>query len=110
MAEKLIARDKEALSLLAEINNEGYNLTQLVKDLILYIRRVLVLSYDEKMEAIFSDEMTSEGLSKIKEAARTCDKQKTVELIRLLIRAYGEMKYSPFAIVPLEVAIMEAIK
>jgi DNA polymerase-3 subunit gamma/tau len=110
MAEKLIARDKEALSLLSEINNEGYNLTQLAKDLILYIRRVLVLSYDEKMEAVFKDEMTSETLAKLKESARTCDKQKTVELIRLIIRAYGEMKYSPFAIVPLEVAIMEAVQ
>lgn len=110
MAEKLIARDKEALSLLSEINGEGYNLTQLAKDLILYIRRVLVLSYDQKMEAIFKDEMTSENLAKMKTLAESCDKPKTVELIRLIIRAYGEMKYSPFAIVPLEIAIMEAVQ
>ncbi|MDD5098806.1 MAG: DNA polymerase III subunit gamma/tau [Candidatus Colwellbacteria bacterium] len=110
MAEELITRNKEALVILSEIASEGYNLNQLVKDLILYIRRVLVLAYNEKMEDIFKDEMTPESLSRMKEMAKNCDKQKTVELIRLLIRAYGEMKYSPFAIVPLEVAIVEALK
>lgn len=110
MAEKLIMREKEALVLLSEINGEGYNLTQLTKDIILYIRRVLVLAYDLKMEDVFKDELTGEVLAKMRDLAMKCDKDKTIKLIKLLIEAYGEMKYSPFAIVPLEVAVMEATK
>jgi hypothetical protein len=30
-----------------------------------------------------------------------------VKMIKALIRAYAEMRYSPFAIVPLEVALVE---
>jgi len=111
LAGRIISGDLPgALETLSSIDEAGYNLTQLTKDLIHYLRRVLVSSYDPKMSEIFKSEMTSETAKRIEEHAKVCDKEKTINTLKALIKAYGEMKYSPFAIIPLEVAIVESLK
>lgn len=111
LADRVISRDLAgALEALASINGEGYNLSQLAKDLIHYLRRVLVVSYDPKMAELFKDEVTSETAKRIIGHAATCDKEKLVLTLKALIAAYGEIKYSPFAIIPLEVALVESLK
>lgn len=111
LAEKLLKSDlSAALEFLTDINEAGYNLVQLNRDLIHYLRKVLVLHYDSKMEKIFDQEMTSDELKILKEHAKLCQPEKHLLLLKSLIRAYTEMRYSPFAIVPLEVAIIENLK
>ncbi len=111
MAEFLIKKDLvAALDYLAKINEGGHNLVQFTKDLIHYFRRVLALKYSPVLENNFSRELTDQDLKRIKKHSQLIDENKTVELIKSLIRAYGEMRYSPFAIVPLEVAIIENLK
>lgn len=111
LAGKIIDNDLSgALQALARINEDGYNLAQLTKDLIHYLRRVLVVSYDAKMTDLFKNEVTSETAKKIMEHAGKADKEKLIIILKALIAAYGEIKYSPFAIIPLEVAIVESLK
>ena len=111
LADRIIHKDLPgALETLATINEDGYNLSQLTKDLIHYLRRVLVVSYDAKMADLFKDEVTSETAKNIIEHAKNCDQEKLIITLKALINAYGEIKYSPFAIIPLEVAIMESLK
>ncbi|MCK9187010.1 MAG: DNA polymerase III subunit gamma/tau [Candidatus Colwellbacteria bacterium] len=111
LAGKLIEKDLAgALESLSIINEAGYNLSQLTKDLIHYLRRVLVASFDPKMTDVFKDEVTSETIKKIEAYAKSCDKEMVIKLLKALIEAYGEIKYSPFAIIPLEVAIVESLK
>jgi len=111
LAEKIINKDLPgALEALARVNEEGYNLSQLTKDLIHYLRRVLVVSYDSKMADLFKDEVTSETAKRIADYAKNCDREKLITALKALIDAYGEIKYSPFAIIPLEVAIVESLK
>jgi DNA polymerase III gamma/tau subunit len=111
LAGKIIAKDLPgALETLAGINEDGYNLAQLTKDLIQYLRRVLVVSYDPKMTELFKDEVTSDTAKRITEHATGADKEKLIVILKALISAYGEIKYSPFAIIPLEVAIVESLK
>lgn len=111
LAEKLLQGDLEtALEFLADINEAGYNLVQLNRDLIHYLRKVLVLYYDPQMEKIFDREMTSDELKRLKNHSQLCRPEKHIPLLKSLIRAYTEMRYSPFAIVPLEVAIIENLK
>ncbi|KKR07324.1 MAG: hypothetical protein UT33_C0003G0011 [Candidatus Peregrinibacteria bacterium GW2011_GWC2_39_14] len=98
---------KGALDYLATINEEGHNLVQLVKDLIHYLRKVLSLKLNPGLESIFQSELTSDEIVKLKKLAMEADVQKTIKLIKSFIRAYSEMRYSPFAIVPLEVCIAE---
>ncbi|MBZ1348817.1 MAG: DNA polymerase III subunit gamma/tau [Candidatus Liptonbacteria bacterium] len=101
---------EESLEFLSKINEGGYNLIQLNHDIIHYLRRVLVLSFDPKMEKIFEEELTLEELKQLKEHSKICQPEKHIILLKSLIRAYSEMKYSPFAIIPLEVAIIENLK
>ncbi len=111
LASKIIDKDLPgALETLAMINTDGYNLPQLTKDLIHYLRRVLVVSYDAKMAELFKDEVTAETAKKIDEHAKNCEQEKLIVVLKALISAYGEMKYSPFAIIPLEIAIVESLK
>ena len=110
MAELLIKMTlKTLLNYLSQINEGGYNLVQFNKDLIHYFRRVLSLKLSPILENEFKriDRKRAEfnkNLSKI------IDENKIINLIKSLIRAYTEMRYSPFAIVPLEVAMIENLK
>ncbi len=98
---------KGALDYLAALNEEGHNLVQLAKDLIHYLRKVLSLKLNPGLEKIFHSELTSDEIVKLKKLSMEADVQKTVRLIKSFIRAYSEMRYSPFAMVPLEVCLAE---
>lgn len=111
LAELLIKNELNgALEYLSAINEEGYNLVQFNKDLIHYLRRVLSLKLNPNLEEIFKKEITDAELEIIKKHSKIADTQKAVNLIKSLIEAYTEMRYSPFTIVPLEVAIIENLK
>ena len=112
LATYILGNNLEAsIEYLAEINEGGFNLVQLAKDLIHYLRRVLALKFDPKLEKVFERELTSDELKKLKEhGALMTDDQKAINLIKSLIRAYSDMRYSPFPLVPLELAIIENLK
>ncbi len=111
MAEALIKNNPEtALDYLFKINEAGYNLTQFNKDLIHYFRRVLALKFSPALENEFKKELTETELKEIKKHSQAADEKKLINLIKSLIRAYTEMRYSPFPIAPLEVAIIENLK
>lgn len=111
LAELLIKNELEkSLDYISKIEEGGYNLIQFNKDLIHYLRRVLSLKFSPKLEESFKKELTDQELKTIKKHSQIIDGQKTINLIKSLIRAYTEMRYSPFAIVPMEVAIIENLK
>ena len=100
-----------ALEYLMEINEAGFNLVQLTKDLIHYLRRILAYRFDPKVEEYFKREMTNDELNEVKkQAASIKDPERAIELTKSLIKAYSQMRYSPFAVVPLEIAIIENLK
>ena len=108
LAEYLLRGELEnTLNYLNEIDQSGYNLAQFNKDLIQYLRRAITLHANPKIKELYQKELTKDEISKLENHANLINLRKHVSLIKLLIRAYGEMRYSPFAIVPLEVAIIE---
>ena len=109
-AELLLSRKlKETLSALSEIENGGYNLVQFTKDLIQYLRRVMVLKYNPEMKAMFKTELMGDHIKIIEEHAKLFT-DLHVELVKRIINAYSQMRYSQFPIIPLEVAIVESLK
>jgi DNA polymerase III subunit gamma/tau len=112
LAEHILKKDLEAaLGYLAEINEGGYNLVQLAKDLLLYLRRVLALKFDPKMEKVFEKELTSDELKTLKKHSEIAEDEKVlINTLKSLINAYSQMRYSPFPLVPLELAIIENLK
>ncbi len=99
----------EVLKLISEIEEEGYNLAQFNKELIKYLRRTAVLSFTPKMENVFKKELTESHLKKLKKNAEKFE-EKHLKLLKNLIEAYSQMRYSQFPIIPLEVAIIEFLK
>lgn len=110
-AEKLLKNDIEgALKALNEIQEGGYNLSQFCKDLIHHLRRTLVLKLDPSMENAFQNELAKTELENLKKQTADFQPEKHIQLLKNLINAYGQMRYSPFPIIPLEVAIAESLK
>lgn len=100
----------QALNYLNEIDQGGYNLVQLNKDLIHYLRRILTLKLNPKIEELYKKELTQDEIASLKIHAEFIQENKHIALIKSLIRAYSEMRYSPFAIAPMEIAIIENLK
>ena len=101
---------EKSLDYLAHINEEGYNLVQLNKDLIHYLRRAISLKLSPRVEDFYKKELTSDNLETLKNHSMLISPEKHINLLKSLIRAYSEMRYSPFPIAPLEVAIIENLK
>lgn len=115
LAEFLLKNELEkSIDYINKINEEGYNIVQLNKDLIHYFRKILAIKFAPVLEKDFRQLLTDKEVDKIKEYAgllKTAEaQQKAINIVKSLIRAYTEMRYSPFAIVPLEVAIIENLR
>ena len=111
ITEAIIKKDApKALEILSEADHAGYNLNELIRDMIHYARKILVLSIDPRMAEIFAEEMTEESLASAKGMAEGMDRDRMMRIIRVLIESYGQMKYSPFPIIPFEIAIAEITK
>ena len=115
LAELFIKGDLEkSLDYVNKISEEGYNLVQFNKDLIHYFRKVLALKFSPKLEKDFRQILTDKEVDAIKKHSQSINspasEQKTINLVKSLIHAYTEMRYSPFAIVPLEIAIIENLR
>ena len=107
-ADLLIKKDLQAA--VAHVNalaDEGGNPVQFTKDLIHYLRKVLSLKLSPALEKTFEKELTKDEIATAKRLGTASDAKLLVQLIKSLIRAYSEMRYSPFAIVPLEIALTE---
>lgn len=99
-----------ALKYLSELDEGGYNLVDFNKELIHYWRRLLSIGFDPGLEKLMARELTKKELETLKAQSALVNPKKHVNLVRSLIRAYSEMRYSPFAIAPLEIAVIENLQ
>ncbi len=99
----------QALEALTSIYDGGYNVVQFTKDLIHYLRRAAVLCYNPEMKAFFRRELMADHVEKLEGHAKKFQ-DKHIALLKSLIAAHGQMRYSQFPIIPLEVAIIEGLK
>ncbi len=108
LAVLIVKKDaKAALAQLEVLNDEGHNLVQVAKDLIHYLRRMLSLKLNPALAESFEKDLTKEEINQAITIGSVADTQFLIVMTKSLIRAYAEMRYSPFAIVPLEIAIIE---
>ncbi len=98
---------EESIKFIESADEGGSNMVQLTKDLIQYLRRTLSLHFDPNILSVFERELTEDELKEMKEQSKLINLERHVPLIKSLIKAYSEMRYSPFPIVPIEVAIIE---
>ncbi len=111
LAELILKKDLQAsINYLAGLNEEGHNLTQFTKDLIHYMRKILALKLSPAVEAALRGELTGEEVARVRQLGALIEPAAAVKLLQSLIRAYSEMRYSPFAMVPLEIALIENLE
>ena len=101
---------KTSLARVREIQEAGYNVVDLTKELIHYLRRVLTLKYNPDLKEEFKKELTGAELAEVVKHAGLIDPAKHIPLIKSLITSYSQMRYSPFATIPLEIALIEHLK
>jgi len=110
IAELLLKKDlPNVLEEIKIIEDSGQNLAQLTKDLIHYLRRVAVLKFNPQMTNIFEKDFLPDHL-KTMEVHSKIFTEHHLNLLKSLISAYSQMRYSQFPIIPLEVAIIEQLK
>lgn len=108
--ETLLNQELEsALQKIEEIHESGHNVVLFTKDVIQYLRRAAVLKYDPKMKPMFEKELSKEHLEKLCEHSKMF-KEQHIRLLKSLIGAYSNMRYSQFPIIPLEVAVIEELQ
>jgi DNA polymerase III subunit gamma/tau len=100
---------EHALAALSDIEDGGYNLVQFTKDLIQYIRRVAVIRYNPSMAGALRRELMEEHVRALEAHAKLFT-DRHLSLLKALIRSYGEMRYSQFPIIPLEIALVETVR
>ncbi|MCR4328003.1 MAG: DNA polymerase III subunit gamma/tau [Patescibacteria group bacterium] len=99
----------ESLAFLRTLSDEGHNMTDFTKDLIHYLRRALTLALNPALEKAYHADFTQEELTSLKSLTPLAERESTASLLRALIRGYSEMRYSPFATIPLEIALVEQL-
>jgi DNA polymerase-3 subunit gamma/tau len=96
-----------ALRALHEIRQTGGNVLDACKELIAYLRRVLALRADASLKDLFEDELTQEELAATVAHSAAINPMLGIAVIKALITAYGDMRYSPIPHVPFEVVFIE---
>lgn len=108
IAEMILKNDLESLlSYIKILSEEGYNASQITKDLISYFRKIMVLKINPKFEVYFKNDFTKEELERLIDLSKLIDLNKHSILLKYLIRSYSEIRYSPFGFIPLEIALIE---
>jgi len=97
----------QSLAYLNKLENDGYNLVQVNKDLIHYLRKILSLKLNRELINVFKNDLSSDELKKLEDHTLLVQEKNHIGLIKSLIQAYSEMRYTPFVVVPLEIAIIE---
>jgi DNA polymerase-3 subunit gamma/tau len=106
IAELLLSGKKEVFDELHMLEDKGAHISQFTKDLIHYLRRVTTLAMSPSARTFLEKELMKDHVDMIAKHAEIWNK-KHIELLKSLIKAYGDMRYSKFPIIHLEVAIAE---
>ncbi len=111
LADAILERDLSgALADVRTIESGGGNVAEAAKELIHYFRRLLTIAADSRMLEIFKQELTDNEVKKIQEQSKRIRFDAHIPFLRALIASWSDMRYSPFAAIPLEVTIIEHLK
>lgn len=88
---------------------DGWEIHELTKTLIGYLRRLILLKTDEKLEIILLEEATPDELKILKEQAIKANLNDLIKLASRIIETQRTLFYSFLPILPLEIVIIETL-
>lgn len=104
----VIKKDKEkAIDFLNEIYENGYDLEIFNKELLSYLRKLLLLKISPSLAQIIEKEVTDEELKTLFKQASLIEISFLERLLKRLIESQSQIKRSPLPILPLEILISE---
>lgn len=101
----------DATSAITKINsllNDGYDLEVFTKSLINFLRQLMLLKINDKLQDFFSFEMTGEQIKKMKDLAALAELAKIINAINLFLEAQTKISASILPQLPLEIAVIKA--
>lgn len=95
---------RQALILINELQDEGYDLVQFCKNLVEYLRKVLIV----KMQGISQDDWL-EAPEVLEKAAKNLRRGEILQYIKAFLEAGREIKNSTLPQLPLELAVVDLV-
>lgn len=100
-------KTNQALKLINQLAQDGYDLHQFSKSLIDYFRKLLILKIDSKLANLVAPELTKEQLSVIINQSKKFTEKKLIKILQILLESVNLMKTAPYPQIPLEIAVVE---
>jgi DNA polymerase-3 subunit gamma/tau len=106
----IIQNDKEqCIQFIHKLDEEGFNLLEVNKGIIEYLRNLVLLNISKDLETIVAQTVTKEELEILKEQAELLDNNKIYKLILAFLQAQNQFYNSPIDSLPLELVILEQL-
>lgn len=108
-----ILAEKDVSAILIFINkllDQGHDLIQFTNSLVNYFRKLLFVKVDKNLSSLIGEELTKEQLGVVLKQSEAFSLENLYQIIQLFIEAHGSIKYSSLPQIPLELAVMEAVK
>jgi len=106
----IISGDKNlCIKFIYDIDQAGFNLEEVNKGIIEYLRKLALLRTSEELESILKQEVTKEELEILKGQAKLLEGNKIQKLILAFMQAQNQFYNSPIESLPLELVILENI-
>ena len=99
---------KNAIKLINDIADKGYDLKQFSKNLLEYFRLLLLAKIDINLANAEGSDLTGEQIEKMKEQAEKISPQDLVSNIKFFMKSKNEIDDSIIPQRPLEIAVVEA--
>lgn len=98
---------KELLKLINRLNQEGLDLYYFSKNLIDYLRKLLILKTDFSLRELAAPELTDAEFSTIIRQGKKFKERELVDILKILLSAQNQIKQIEFPQLPLEIAAVE---
>lgn len=104
----LVANDRAgAMRFLSEVSEHGADMDQLAKGFLEYLRRVMIAKIDPAILTQTGLVMADAQSDRLHEFAKTMDGSLLVRMIQTFTHARTQLRTSPIAVLPLELAVIE---
>ena len=99
----------QAVKLINQLSNSGLDLKQFLKNLLEYLRKLLLIKIDSNLAILTEFDLTQEQLKKATEQAHNISSKDLIYQIRSFIQAKREIDTSFIPQLPIEIAILEIV-
>ncbi|EKE25066.1 MAG: hypothetical protein ACD_5C00307G0001, partial [uncultured bacterium] len=111
MAKFLLEKDStNAISLINELSQDGYDLDVFNKSFLNYLRQLMLVSVDNKLAKLFSYELTKEQAQTIVNQTKGHTAKEILFIIQCFSEIQGKIKSAFIPQLPLEMATIKAIQ